>query len=209
MKASKWLGKLKNIFNKRRTGGDMSWFNEFLWNLSGHQKEVIETTQVDRYKAEIVGSLLLMVGVFASLAWTFFFSTVIRNIWISALCGLVAGFFILLFDRALICSLVYGKKNLWALGFRFALALLLGIFLSQPIILKLYEPDIKREAALLIDKKNQDRKAEMEKTYASERQLLQSNRDRLYQSLDEKLKMVHVNEEAFKKEMDGSAGTGR
>jgi hypothetical protein len=150
-----------------------------------------------------------MVGVFASLAWTFFFSTVIGNIWISAFCGIVAGFFILLFDRALICSLSYGNKNFWALGFRFALALLLGVFLSQPIILKLYEPDIRREAAILLDKKNQDRHAELEKVYSSELQLLQISRDRIYNTLDEKQKMVRINEDAFKKEMDGSAGTGR
>jgi hypothetical protein len=194
---------------REKAGGNMNWFKEFLWNLSGHQKEVLKSTQVDQYKAEIVGSLLLMVGVFASLAWTFFFSTVIGSIWIAALCGIVAGFFILLFDRALICSLSYGNKNFWALGFRFALALLLGVFLSQPIILKLYEPDIRREATLLLDKKNQERHAELEKVYSSELQLLQLSRDRIYNTLDEKQKMVRINEDAFKKEMDGSAGTGR
>jgi hypothetical protein len=202
---------IKQNLNQKagKTGGSMSWSKSLLWNLSGHQKEIISRTEVDRYKAEIVGSLLLMVGVFASLAWTFFFSTVIPNIWISALCGIVAGFFILLFDRALICSLSYGNKNIWALSFRFALALLLGVFLSQPIILKLYEPDIRREAAILIDKKNQERKSELEKVYTSELELLKISRDRIYNSLDEKHKQLVVNEEAFKKEMDGSAGTGR
>jgi len=126
-----------------------------LWAITAHQREIITETKVDNYRAMIVGAILLMVGFYAMLAWTFFFSLVMQNIVMAFMGGLFAGFFILLFDRALIYSISYGKKNIGALLFRFAL---LGVFLSQPIILKLYEPDIKREAGILIDKKNQERK---------------------------------------------------
>jgi hypothetical protein len=157
----------------------------------------------------IVGAILLMVGIYATLAWTFFFSLVIQNIALAFMGGLFAGFFILLFDRALICSISYGKRNIWALLFRFALALLLGVFLSQPIILKLYEPDIKREAGILIDKKNQERKMELEKIYAIEVQTLKERQGFIINSLNNKQKQLLTNEQAFKQEMDGSAGTGR
>lgn len=180
-----------------------------LWAISGHQREIMEETKVDNYRAMIVGAILLMVGIYATLAWTFFFSLVMKSLILAFICGMFAGFFILLFDRALICSISYGKKNIWALSFRFALALLLGIFLSQPIILKLYEPDIKREAVILIDKKNQERKAELEKVYASEVQSLKQRQEFIYSSLTAKQQQMVANEEAFKKEMDGTGGTGR
>ena len=180
-----------------------------LWAISGHQHDIIIETKVDNYRAMIVGAILLMVGIYATLAWTFFFSLVMQSIVMAFMCGLFAGFFILLFDRALICSISYGKKNIWALSFRFALALLLGVFLSQPIILKLYEPDIKREAAILIDKKNQERKMELEKIYAVEVQTLKQRQVFINNSLDNKQKQLLTNEQAFKQEMDGSAGTGR
>ena len=180
-----------------------------LWAISGHQHDIIIETKVDNYRAMIVGAILLMVGIYATLAWTFFFSLVMQSIVMAFMCGLFAGFFILLFDRALICSISYGKKNIWALSFRFALALLLGVFLSQPIILKLYEPDIKREAAILIDKKNQERKMELEKIYAVEVQTLKQRQVFIINSLDNKQKQLLTNEQAFKQEMDGSAGTGR
>jgi hypothetical protein len=180
-----------------------------LWAISGHQHDILIETKVDNYRAMIVGAILLMVGIYATLAWTFFFSLVMQNIVLAFIGGLFAGFFILLFDRALICSISYGKRNIWALSFRFALALLLGVFLSQPIILKLYEPDIKREAAILIDKKNQERKMELGKIYANEVQTLKQLQVFIINSLDNKQKQLLTNEQAFKQEMDGSSGTGR
>ncbi|MDP4207532.1 MAG: DUF4407 domain-containing protein [Bacteroidota bacterium] len=184
-------------------------FNEFLWAISGHQKNIIAQTNVDRFRATVIGSMLLMVGIYATLAWTFFFSTVTTNGWINVLCGLFAGMFILSLDRALICSMSYGKRNVGALIFRFALALLLGVFLSQPIILKLYEPDVKREAAILVDKKNQERKAELDRIYGAELKDLQDKRSYIINQLTQKQQELAQNEQSFKTEMDGSAGTGR
>jgi hypothetical protein len=184
-------------------------FNEFLWFISGHQKEIIIQTKVDSFRATVIGAMLLMVGIYASLAWTFFFSTVTSNGWLDVLCGLFAGLFILSLDRALICSMSYGKRNIGALIFRFALALLLGVFLSQPIILKLYEPDVKREASILVDKKNQERKAELDKIYGAELQSLQEKRNFIINQLTQKQQQLTGNEQSFKSEMDGSAGTGR
>lgn len=183
--------------------------NRFLWAISGHQRDIIQETKVDNYRATVVGAILLMVGIYATLAWTFFFSTVMESRLLALLCGMFAGFFILLFDRALICSISYGKKNFWALSFRFALALILGIFLAQPIILKLYEPDIKREAAILVDKKNQERKKEIEQLYGKEVTDLQARKKEINDAIANKQEQLLINEDAFKKEMDGSGGTGR
>ena len=187
----------------------MKTFQRILWAISGHQHDIICETKIDNYRATIVGAILLMVGIYATLAWTFFFSLVMTSFFTAMVCGLFAGFFILLFDRALICSISFGQKNIWALSFRFTLALILGVFLSQPIILKLYEPDIKREAVILIDKKNQERRSELDKLYSTEVNNLKDRRTVIFNKLSEKQKQLITNEEAFKKEMDGSAGTGR
>lgn len=184
-------------------------FNEFLWVISGHQKEIIANTKVDGFRATVIGAMLLMVGIYATLAWMFFFSTVSDNPWLNLLCGMFAGTFIMLLDRALICSMSNGKRNIGALTFRFSLAFLLGVFLSQPIILKLYEPDIKREAIILVDKKNLERKAELDRVYGSEMKDLQGKRSFIVNQLAQKQQQLVDNEQSFKAEMDGSAGTGR
>jgi hypothetical protein len=157
---------------------------DYLWSISGHQKEIMLQTKIDGFRAVIIGSMLVMVGIYATLAWTFFFSTVTHNVFLSLMCGFFAGTFIVFFDRAIISTLSSGKRNLWALGFRFLLAILLGAFLAQPIILKVYERDIKREAVLLIDLKRQERKAELDKLYASEVSSLLKRRDELKALVD-------------------------
>lgn len=181
---------------------------DFLWSISGHQKEIMLQTKIDGFRALIIGSMLVMVGIYATLAWTFFFNTVTHSIFLSLMCGFFAGTFIVFFDRAIISTLSSGKRNLWALGFRFLLAILLGAFLAQPIILKVYERDIKREAVILIDLKRQERKAELDKLYASEVSSLLKRREELKTRLDKQNQQMTDNAKAFMQEMDGTGGTG-
>jgi len=141
--------------------------NEFLWSLTGFKKDIISNRKVDSHYALIIGTLLLIVGIYASFAWTFFFQTVSSTPLIPAAAGLFMGFYIISFDRALIASMSTGNSNIFSIGFRLILAVLLGVFLAQPMILKFYQNDIKREAQILVDKKNQERKKIFENIYAN------------------------------------------
>ena len=188
---------------------DNSSMREYLWNLAGFKKSIIKHCKVDEYHVTIIGLLLLLVGVYATLAWTFFFQTVTDNMFIAVFGGLFLGIFIVCFDRALIASLATGKPNPLSLGFRLCLALLLGVFLSQPMILKFYEPEINREAAILMDQKVLERKAELQNIYESELTSLEEQRLAISTQLDDKKEVLITAEEDFKTEMDGSGGTGR
>ena len=183
--------------------------SESLWNLTGFKKSIISECKVDEYHAKIIGVLLLLVGVYATLAWAFFFQTVTENLLIPMIAGLFMGFFIVSFDRALIASLSSGKTNFYGLGFRLILAILLGIFLSQPMILKFYQPEIKREAHILFDKKNLERKVALEKLHKVELADFESQKKELQFELDKKSETLLNAESDFKKEMDGTGGTGK
>ncbi|NNC85857.1 MAG: DUF4407 domain-containing protein [Bacteroidia bacterium] len=184
-------------------------FQELLWNISGHKKEIIENCETDKYSASIIGALLVIVGIYATIAWTFFIGTVSNA---SALLiipfGIFAGLFIVCFDRAIISSMASGKSSLFALAFRFVLAIILGMFLSQPVILKLYESDIKKEANILFDKKVQEHQLVLQDQYAVEIEALNENKDALYTQLIDKEKRLDKSKEDFKSEMDGSGGSG-
>lgn len=182
---------------------------DFLWNLAGYQKDIVQHCRVDGYRASIIGLLVLMVGIYATLAWTFFFDTVFDGPIPALIAGLFMGAFIVAFDRALIASMAGGRPNLFSLGFRFLLALLLGIFLSQPMILKFFEPEIEREAQILIDRKIIERKKELETLYAPETGRLNSRKKEIDQTLAAKKADRDKAEKDFKQEMDGSGGTGR
>lgn len=189
--------------------GTQNKLQNWLWNIAGFKKEVINECKVDQFHASVISLLLIMVGIYATLAWTFFFQTATPNIWLAVLGGLFMGAFIVSLDRALIASLASGKANGILLLFRLSLALLLGVFLSQPMILKLYEPEIQREAQILKDQKEFERKAELEKLYAGAIQNEKSKLTKLENQLTTKEQTLRKSEEDFKKEMDGSGGTGK
>ncbi|MCP4120268.1 MAG: DUF4407 domain-containing protein [Bacteroidetes bacterium] len=182
---------------------------EYLWNLAGFKKDIIRHCKIDEFHVTIISVLLLMVGIYATLAWTFFFQTVTDNLFISITGGLFMGIFIVSFDRALIASLSTGNTNILSLGFRLMLAFLLGLFLSQPMILKFYEPEVQREAQILMDQKIQERKEEFRLIYATELDNLEDQMSDLESDLDAKKQLLVKAELDFKAEMDGSGGTGQ
>ncbi|NQX80901.1 MAG: DUF4407 domain-containing protein [Flavobacteriaceae bacterium] len=181
--------------------------NGYLWNLSGFKKEIIRESKVDGYHATVIGVLLLVVGVYAMFAWTFFFQTVSDNAFVPIVAGIFMGFYIISFDRALIASMSSGKINIFSVIFRLVLATLLGVFLAQPMILKFYENDVKRESQIIVDIKNQDRKKELEAIYATDLSSLNSRKTDLKNQLNDKTKELIQAETDFKSEMDGSGGT--
>lgn len=182
---------------------------KFLWTLAGYEPEILKNCKVDKFHVSIISVLLILVGIYATLAWTFFFSSVTSYLPIAIIGGLFMGLFIVCFDRALIASLATGNSSPLSLGFRLCLALLLGIFLSQPMIHKVYEPEIMREAQILMDQKVVERKTELEKVYASEVDHLNQQKQQLENQLNNKLLALNTAEKDFKVEMDGSGGTGQ
>jgi hypothetical protein len=181
--------------------------NDFLWNVAGFKRTIIAKTKIDKFHAAVIGALLLMVGLYATIAWSFFFQTLGGNIILTIVAGLFMGAFIIAFDRALIASMASGKANVFSLGFRLVLAILLGVFLSQPIILRLYAPEIKRESQILLDKKIAERKTELTAVYQNELNSLALQKSTLENQLMEQKNLVVQAEKDFKKEMDGSGGT--
>jgi hypothetical protein len=181
--------------------------NDFLWNVAGFKRTIIAKTKIDKFHAAVIGALLLMVGLYATIAWSFFFQTLGGNIILTIVAGLFMGAFIIAFDRALIASMASGKANVFSLGFRLVLAILLGVFLSQPIILRLYAPEIKRESQILLDKKIAERKTELTAVYQNELNSLALQKSTLENQLIEQKNLVVQAEKDFKKEMDGSGGT--
>jgi len=139
----------------------------FLLFLAGFKRDVINNLKMDKFHAIAIGCIMLFVGTYATLAWFLFFHTAFNVEWKVALpLGLLFGYFIVCFDRALIASMVVqDKKN--GIIFRFVLAILLGIFLSQPVILKIYQQEVGRKADILVGDENTKKQEELDAQYAS------------------------------------------
>src|SRR5258708_20479490 len=100
-----------NISISQRDNYVPSKFTEFLWWLSTVERELLVDCVVDRNRFRIIGMTVLATWAFATLAWTYFFSTVINNAFLFVGLGLFMGFIILTIDRALIKGITRFNKN--------------------------------------------------------------------------------------------------
>ncbi|MBK7435168.1 MAG: DUF4407 domain-containing protein [Chitinophagaceae bacterium] len=90
----------KNIAVSQRESYSPSAFTELLWWLSTAEKEILVDSVIDRNRYRIIGMSVLATWIFATLAWAYFFSTMVAGLWIPVLLGLFMGFIILTIDRA-------------------------------------------------------------------------------------------------------------
>ena len=65
---------------------------KMLWWLSTAETELVKNAVVDRNRHAIIGMLMLSTWCFATLAWTYFFSTVVPELWKAALLGIFRQF---------------------------------------------------------------------------------------------------------------------
>ena len=120
-------------------------FTRFLWWLATAEKKLLAGTAIDSNRYSIVGMTVLATWCFATLAWTYFFSTVTANSWWAVPLGIFMGFIILTIDRALIKSINRRISNQWLpVLFRIILAGVIGLFMAQPALLYLFKKEIQQ-----------------------------------------------------------------
>jgi hypothetical protein len=149
---------------------------KILWWFSTVIPETINDCTTDRHRAKIIGSGVIFTRIYATLAWVYFWSMNISSPFLYIPLGILIGYGILTIDRMLIASISKHKKNFVAILFRVLLALLLGAFIAQPIILWMFEKDIDSEVSILQDKKTNEKRMELESVYTLEKKDLTAKR---------------------------------
>ena len=96
--------------SQRETYAPGGW-TRFLWWLSTAEKELLADCVIDRNRYAIVGMTVLGTWLFATLAWTYFFTTVTDSFWMASLLGIFMGGIILRIDRALIKGISRNNKR--------------------------------------------------------------------------------------------------
>lgn len=183
-------------------------WTRFLWWLSTAEPELLAGCVIDRNRYAIVGMTVLGTWAFATLAWTYFFSTVIGSIWIAGLLGLFMGGMILTIDRALIKGISKSnKKRFVPLAFRSVLALVIGLFMAQPALLYLFNKEIHVQISLDNEQRKKDKKQKQDSGYAAEKTLLMQKRNSLQQELTNRYAEVSAARDAFIAETDGTGGS--
>jgi hypothetical protein len=185
-------------------------FTRFLWWLSTAEKELIKDCTVDRNRYAITGMAVLGTWLFATLAWTYFFSTVVNSTLIAILLGIFMGLIILGIDRALIKGITANNKRKAApILFRLLLALTIGTFMAQPALLYLFDKEIHVQISLDNEQRKMAKQHELDSLYAPEVTQHQNEKNAMQKQLDSKYNEVTTSRNAFIAETDGTGGSGK
>ncbi len=183
-------------------------FTKFLWWLSTAEQALIEKAVVDRNRYAITGMTVMGTWLFATLAWAYFFSTVVSNIWAPMLLGIFMGAVILGIDRALIKGINRNNKHkLIPISFRVLLAITIGLFMAQPALLYLFNKEIHTQISIDNEQRKMSKLQKQNSVYMSIKQPLLIERNKLQSQLIAKDKEVSVARESFIAETDGTGGS--
>jgi hypothetical protein len=185
-------------------------WDEFLWWLSTAEKELLMQCVVDRNRYRIIGTTVLATWSFATLAWTYFWTTVTNNLLISVLLGLFMGFIILTIDRALIKGInKYNKNKIAPLLLRSVLAITLGTFMAQPAVLYMFDKEVKLQASLDNEARKRNKQQQLDSLYNPQKNSLNGQKTQLESQLTTKHDEVVRARQEYVAEIDGTGGTGK
>ena len=185
-------------------------FTKFLWWLATAEKELIIDCAVDRNRYAITGMTVLGTWLFATLAWSYFFSTVVSNLFVVILLGIFMGGIILGIDRALIKGInAQNKRKFWPLFIRGLLALTIGTFMAQPALLYLFDKEIHVQISMDNEQRKRDKQHQEDSLYAFQKNELLHQKNQLQQQLNNKYNEVAAARNNFIAETDGTGGSGR
>lgn len=196
-----------SAISQRENYAPSDW-TRFLWWLSTAEKELLTDCMIDRNRYAIVGMTVLGTWAFATLAWTYFFSTVVDSFFVAAVLGLFMGGIILIIDRSLIKGINRSNKGrITPLLFRGVLAATIGLFMAQPALLYLFNKEIHVQISLDNEQRKKDKRQQQDSVYFAERATLLKRKNDLQQQLNTRYSEVSASRDAFIRETDGTGGS--
>lgn len=183
-------------------------FTRFLWWLSTAEAQLLKNCVIDRNRYAITGMTVMGTWLFATLAWAYFFSTLVGNTMIAVGLGIFMGGIILTIDRSLIKGISRANKNkLGAISFRILLALTIGLFMAQPALLYLFDKEIHVQISLDNEKRKRDKIQTQDSVYGTMKYELIKHRSELQNQLLTKDAEVSAARQNFIAETDGTGGS--
>ena len=148
---------------KNTNTNKMNWFQHFLMICSGANIHLLKKSPSEWNKFAGIGGIVLFTAIFATLSAGYAMFTVFDNLWASVGFGILWGLMIFNLDRYIVSSI---KKTgtFWNQFFmavpRLILATFLGIVISKPLELKIFEKEVNKQLNTII----QRNKTELQKT---------------------------------------------
>lgn len=135
------------ILENKRCG----WINEFLWTCAGVNKQVLRQCPSDYAKYAGIGGTILFTAMMAALSGGYALNFVFRNVYVACAFGVFWGLLIFNLDRFIVNTMYSDGKHTISWGEiksglpRIIMAIFLGIVISTPLELKIFEDKIKMQ----------------------------------------------------------------
>lgn len=149
--------------------------NEFLWSCAGVNKHILRQCPSDYAKYAGIGGTILFTAIMAALSGGYALNFVFKDIYISIAFGIFWGLLIFNLDRFIVNTMYSDGKHTisWAelkSGFpRIIMAVFLGIVISTPLELRIFESEINNQL-------EKDKKDKIEEYVRTDKVLLDSLR---------------------------------
>ena len=142
----------------------MNAFQKFLLICSGGNLHILRKTPSEWNKFAGIGGIVLFTAIFATLSAGYAMFTVFEDIWISVGFALLWGLMIFNLDRYIVSSIkktgTWWNQLLMSLP-RLILAAFLGIIISKPLELKIFEKEVNKQLNTIIQRNKTQLQAEM------------------------------------------------
>mgnify|MGYP001600385916 FL=1 len=142
----------------------MNWFQQFLVICSGSNVHILKKTPSEWNKFAGIGGIVLFTAVFATLSAGYAMFTIFDDIWVSVGFAILWGLMIFNLDRYIVSSIkktgTWWNQILMAIP-RLILATFLGIIISKPLELKIFEKEVNKQLNSIIQRNKTKLQAEM------------------------------------------------
>ncbi len=138
------------------------WLSEFLWICAGADRQVLRRCPTDHAKFAGIGGTILFTALMAWMSGGYALYSVFHNGFVAALFGLFWGLLIFNLDRFIVNTMYSDGKTTISLmelasgAPRIVMAIFLGIVISTPLELKIFEDEI----AIQVEEMKKEREAQ-------------------------------------------------
>lgn len=142
----------------------MNWFQHFLMICSGGNIHILKKSPSEWNKFAGIGGIVMFTAVFATLSAGYAMFTVFDNVWTAIGFGILWGLMIFNLDRYIVSSIkktgTWWNQILMTIP-RLILATFLGIIISKPLELKIFEKEVNKQLNTIIQRNKKQLQAEM------------------------------------------------
>ena len=185
----------------------MNFLQKFLIICSGSSFELLKKTPTDINKHVGIGGVILFTGILAALSAGYALNTVFDNIYAATGFGILWGLMIFNLDRYIVTSMKksggFFRQFMTALP-RLIVAVLLGIVISKPLELKIFEKEINKQLNVIVNRNKAELQKGIDARYADLGTPFSTERKQIYAQID-KLRAEYNNASAeLEKEVVGT-----